>query len=49
LFILPFPNLPVRVLTAEDVRVQKLIAEFALRIALLTQFNKFGQLPVDGP
>jgi hypothetical protein len=32
-----------RALTAEDVRVQEFIAEFALRVVLLAQLNKVGQ------
>jgi hypothetical protein len=31
-----------RALTAEDVRVQEFIAEFALRVVLLAQLNKVG-------
>ena len=36
-----------QVLTAKDVRVQKLIAEFALRVVPLAQLNEVGQLIVN--
>jgi hypothetical protein len=36
-----------RALTAEDIRAQEFVSEFALRVVFLAELNEVGQLPVN--